>query len=236
MAVKNAAAHVRKLSALLKQLQKLPMEPWQALDPISQVVMGFLEWNATARSAQAAYGRLMQELVDHNDLRVSHVREVVALIGPKYPRVEERAARLHDVLQAIYEREHAMTLAGLEKRSRRDVRQYLDSLPGMVPYVAAQVSLCCFGAGGMPVDDIILGHLQAQGIVEPATTVIQAEHFLEKHIESSEAVEMHRRLRAWADGLAGSESAGARGPARRDGQPAAQKRAQRGKGRGGQRS
>ena len=51
----------------------------------------------------------------NNDLRVSHPQEVVGLLGPRYPRVEERAARLHEALQEIFIREHAVSWIGLEQ-------------------------------------------------------------------------------------------------------------------------
>ncbi len=202
--MKNATQHNKHLNALIKQLRRHDGKPLPTLDPIGRIIHGFLEWNASRKAAEAAAGRLATVMVDHNELRVSHPSEVAAVLGERYPRATERAARLHDVLQAIFEREHGVSLAALEKKAKKDVQKYLLSLPGMVPYVAAQVLLLNFGGHAIPVDDVTADLLKAQGVVEPQATVEEIAGFLERHVKAEDAMDTHRRLREWVDGHEGA--------------------------------
>lgn len=199
-AVKNDPAYTKKLTAWLKQIrQQYKSDPWPATDPLTRMVLGFLQWNATRKQADLAFGRLMHALVDINDLRVSHPQEIIGLLGERYPRVHERAARLHDVLQMVFEREHAVSLQSLEKKSRKEVIAYLTSLPGMVTYVAAQMLLMNFNEPCIAVDDAMLDRLKAQELVSPTTSLEEAAAQIFKLIKPAEAVEVHQAMRAWSD-------------------------------------
>jgi len=198
--VKNATAYAKKLATLLRKIKpKSSSQPPDDVDPITRLVIGFLQWNATARSAAIAHGKLMAELVDNNDLRVSYVDEVVALIGPRYPQAFERAARLRDAMNVIYEREHATSLDALRDRAKKDIRTYLDTLPGITPYVVAHVLLVAFGGHAIPVDDKLALCLKAQQVVDDTATVEQITAFLERHVKAEDAMQTHLALQAWAD-------------------------------------
>lgn len=198
--MKNATQYVKPLNALLKRIHRKERPATPDPDPIVNLVMAFLEWDASHRSAESAYSRLMGALVDHNDLRVSRPHEIAAILGERYPRVQERSARLHDVLQAIFEREHAVSLAGLEKKAKKDIYKYLLSLPGMVPYVAARVFLLSFAGHAIPVDNVLVQCLKEAETVDPEATADEIAGFLEKHVKAEEAVNVHYDLRRWSDG------------------------------------
>lgn len=205
--MKNESAFARKLVTLLKKVRaahapargdgEAPAP--QPLEPVTQLVAGFLEWNATRKLAQDAHARIQAVMVDNNDLRVSHPHEVVELLGPRYPLAEERAARLHESLQEIFVRQHSVSLADLAGKSRKQVRTYLDTLPGMVPYVSAQVGLLCFAAHGVPVDDALAELLRHEQAADPDASVEDLEAFLERQIKPEEALETHLALKAWSD-------------------------------------
>lgn len=199
--MKNASAYAKKLSALLRRLTKAHKlaETPAPTEPVTQLVMGFLQWNATRKQAAAAYERLTKTLVDHNDLRVSHTHEIVALIGPNYPRAQERAARMHDALQEIFVREHAVSLSHLAEKSKKDARTYLDTLPGIPPYVAAQVVLLSFGGHAIPVDDHLAAVLKGDGVVDPSASVEEIESFIAHHVKAGDGPAVHHALQAWAD-------------------------------------
>ncbi len=203
-----------KFSALLRQLRKkFQPKPLPRHDPVTQLVLAFLEWDASPKQAEAAHQRLMSIVVDNNDLRVSHPDEVVAVIGERYPKAAERAHRLREVLQDIFIREHAVSLEGLGKRSKKEIHHYLSSLKGVTPYVAAQVMLLCFDVHAVPVDEPLARLLKKEGVVDPEASVEAIRGFLERHVKAAEAVEVHAVLRAWVD-AAGSRAASAGGAAR----------------------
>ena len=204
--MKNDANDVKKLAALLKRLKKdhASAQPPSPRDPVSELVYSFLQWRATAAQAAKAYDRLMAEMVDHNDLRVSHRHEVVERIGGGYPDAEERATRLRSTLQAIYLRERAVSLEGLINKPKKQVRAYLEDLSGIVPYVAARVLLVAFGAHATPVDEPLIELLAAEGVVEADATVQKVQSFLERRIKASESFEAHTLFQVWADAHAKS--------------------------------
>jgi endonuclease III len=191
---------VRKFDALIRQLKRrYPVAAPDAADPIRELVLAFLQWEATRRLAELAYQRLMTMMVDHNDLRVSHSREVAAIIGQRYKRVEERTARLREALNEIYVREHAVTCEPLRDKPKKDIRTYLDTLPGIPQFVAARVALVCFGAHAVPLDQSLLDKLIQAGVTTPQAPLDQVAPALERHVKASEALETHLLLSAWSD-------------------------------------
>ncbi len=197
--MKNQTAYVKKMTALLKRVrQEYKVEAPPPRDPVTQMVVAFLEWNATPNAAREAYQRITAVLVDNNDLRVSHPHEVVELLGGKYARGPERAARLHEALQEIFVREHGMALEELGGKPKKQIRTYFDTLPGMTSFVAAQVVLLSFGGHCIPVDETLAEILHREGAVEPTAGVDEIAAFLEKLVKAGEATDTHLALQAWA--------------------------------------
>lgn len=198
--MKNESHYGKKLASLIKQIKKecTPATAFEG-DLVGHLVMAFLQWEATTKQATAAYERLMTMMVDHNDLRVSYVHEVVALIGTRYPRAEDRAQRLRQALQEIYLRQRAVSLDKLKSRPLKQVRTYLDSLPGMTPYVAAQVTLLGFSGHAIPVDEALVSRLSEAEVIDPQASVEVVQSFLERRIKSSEALDSHLAMRAWVN-------------------------------------
>ena len=169
------------------------------IDPIGQLILGLLEWESTHANAKSVFDRLLERMVDYNDLRVSHPHEIKAILGHRYPKADDRIDRIRRTLQEIYVRQHAVHLDGLARKSKKEIRSYLDSLPGMPPYVAAQMTVLCFGGHAVPVDEVLVNLLRQEKAIDSEATIEQVESFLERHIRASEAVKTHASLRAWAD-------------------------------------
>ena len=198
--MKNGTLYSPKLTSLVGTIrQEHQQEPPPRRDPISQVIFGFLQWNAQRRSAETAWNRIGRETVDHNELRVSRVPEIVTLLGANYPQAAERATRLREVLQEIFVIERALSLASLTHTSKKEVRAYLDSLPGMTPYVAAFVTLVSFEGHAMPVDDRLADLLRHHEVVDPEADLPQLVAFLERHIRAEHALATHAAIQAWVD-------------------------------------
>lgn len=202
--MKNEANYTKKLSAIVKKVrQQRGIDPVPELEAMSRLVLGFLQWDATRAIAKGAHSRITAVMVDNNDLRVSHTHEVVELLGVKYPKAEERAARLHESMQEIYVRQHAVSLEHLADKPKKQIRQYLDTLPGMTPYVAAYVALTGFACPSIPVDDNLLELLRREDVLDETVGVADAESLFEKVIKEEEALETHLALQAWADAQVG---------------------------------
>ena len=198
------AKPTKQLSTLLKKLKAPPEDPPQR-DPIAQLVFAYLQWQATTPQAEEAMGRLMEPVVDFNELRVLHHYDMVALLGEDYPLVHQRIARLKETLHEVYHRERATELKTLAGKGKREARAYLDTLHGTPPYVAASVTLICFGGHALPVDEKLVSLLADEGILDEAGVDPHvAENLLLRQLKAGDAIGAHYQLQAWADDQAWS--------------------------------
>ena len=198
--MKNASTYAKKLNAFYKKVKaKYKAEPEAPMEPVAQLILAMLEWNCTARKAEIAYDKLFAEMIDYNDLRVSHVHELVDIIGVNYPLAEERCSRLRDVLNAVYNREHVTAMNSVKGKGKRDTREYLDTLPGITPYVAAKVALVSFDVHAIPVDEQLADLPREQQVVDEEATLAEIESFLERTFKAGDGPVIHANLRAWVD-------------------------------------
>jgi len=190
----------KKLAALLKRLGTTynPEEP-APRDPVLQLVVAFLQWEATRKQAEEALGRIMEHMVDVNDLRVSFEAEILDLLGDDYPLAEERIARMREALNAIYVREYDIQRGSIAEKGKKDQRAYLDSLPGVPPYVAAQVMLLSFGGHAMPVDEKLIERLADEEVLDAEDEPQHAENVLLRLVRAEESLQTHLLLQSWAD-------------------------------------
>ena len=213
--MKNAAVGAKKLSALLRKIGHV-VPPAMAStrgdddesastaeasrhDPIATLVMSFLLWESSADKAQAAYDRILESVVDFNDLRVSMPHETVEMIGPRYPLALNRAQRLRASLRNIYLREHAVSLDKPAAAGKRDLKKYIDSLEGMVPYVANRVLLLCFDTHGVPVDEQLRTALIEAEVADASVEVPELASWLASQIRAGDAIGAHAALQSWMD-------------------------------------
>jgi endonuclease III len=201
--MKNAGKHADELKHLLKRLQRegKPSEK-ELLEPLRALVRGAMSYDVTDNRAEDAMKAIVTEFVDLNELRVATDLEVQEFLGVKYPAIEQRVEMITKSLNAIFEREHTLSLDRLKTVSKRDARQFLREMPGINPFVEAFVMLFAFDGNAMPVDDEILDYLRAQGVVDEETTLEEAQRFLEYHLKAEEIYDFYVLVRraAHSDG------------------------------------
>ncbi|MFG0328369.1 MAG: hypothetical protein ACF8PN_00585 [Phycisphaerales bacterium] len=198
--MRNSKDYAPRLTSLLAQLRDefdIP-EPAE-LDPVAQLVSGFLMWESSSHKADTAFERLQSSVVDFNELRVCLPEEIVEIIGERYPRSRDRATRLRASLRDLYDREHRVSLERVLELSHRDARAYLESLDGMAPYVAAQVLLFSKGAHAIPVDDQLVRQLRNEEIIDPDASLEEVQTWLERQIKAVEARDAHLLLQGWVE-------------------------------------
>lgn len=198
--MKDDSTYAKKFAVLLKKLCKsYKTTDVVQLEPTTQIIISFLEWNATNAMALEAHDQLMHVMVDNNDVRVSLPQEIVTIIGADYPLAQERACRMHETLNELFNREHDIIITSLKGKNKKQVKTYLESLPGITPYVIAQILLLSFGGHAVPLDEHMLALLKDEQVVHEDCTLAEAESFLERHIKAAEALQAHLAMRAWAD-------------------------------------
>ena len=224
--MKNAAVGAKKLSALLRKIghaappviavtpgnddEASSVAEAARHDAIATLVMSFLLWESSVDKAQAAYDRILESVVDFNDLRVSMPHETVEMIGPRYPLALNRTQRLRASLRNIYLREHAVSLDKPAAAGKRDLKKYVESLEGMVPYVANRVLLLCFDTHGVPVDEQLRTALIEAEVADASVEVPELASWLASQIRAGDAVAAHAALQSWMDHKAATPSG--RGP------------------------
>ena len=217
--MRNTPDSTKKLNGLLRKLMKQapPVESNESVDPVEVLVKSFLIWESTTTKATAAYKRIMDQVVDFNDLRVSMPDELVEWIGPRYPMALERCKRLRASLRDTFKREHAVNLDRLHGLGRREVKQYLRSLDGISPYAADRVTLLCFDAHCMPVDQRLRRALIKEGTCRESIEIADLSSWLARHVKAADGAVTHSALQAWSDRV-GSFAPGGRSAG--DGSPA----------------
>lgn len=186
-------------------------------DPVAVLVTSMLMWEASTDRALTAYGRLMGHVVDFNDLRVCMPQETLELIGQRYPRALDRCQRLRAVLRNIYLREHTVSLASLAGAAKREVKKYIESLEGIVPYASARVLLLAYDTHVIPVDDQLRIQLIEADVVDASIEIPELSNWLSLQVKPGEGAATHYSLQAWIDSMSGEKKGPARkvGPARR---------------------
>ena len=188
------------LRGLHELLGELPHEPEACPDPacpkgtdapLARLVESFMWWEAGARHAPAAVEKLCAELVDYNELRICLPDEVLAIIGTKYPKGQERCERLNAALNAVYNREHALNLETMLSMPKREARVYLDGLDGITPFIASRVMLLTLGAHAFPVDSRVAGVLGEASIAETVEQPAQIAAKMERLLRAGECREIY---------------------------------------------
>ena len=198
--MKQDTASLKKFSTLYRKLRSKykPEEPPER-DPVTQLVVSFLQWESTRRSAERAFTGIMAEMVDINELRVSHEREIIAIIGDSYPLAEERIARMRESLNEIYLREHAVAMQSIAAKGKKDQRAYLETLPGIPVYVISSVMLLAYGGHALPVDSKLVNLLAEEGVAFEDYDAVTTESLLLRQIKAGDGYDAHLILQAWSD-------------------------------------
>jgi endonuclease III len=201
--MKNASKHSDELKQLFKRLARDGKpDARQTMEPLDALVRGAMSYDVSDSRAEDAIKAITKEFVDLNELRVATDLEIQELLGVRYPAIEQRVAMITQSLNAIFEREHTMSLDRLKAVSKREARQFLRDLPEMHPFVEAFVMLHAFDGNAFPLDEEMLVHLRDQEIMDEETALAEAQRFLENHVKSDDIYDCYILLRraAQADG------------------------------------
>lgn len=209
--MKRGSEYAKRIKRLYHDLVRKygrpgPREP---SDPIDQMIIGILALNSSLSKAQTVYKKLRQYTVDLNELRVTPAIELGQMIGDAVPQAAVKARRIVDALNAVRRRQDTLDLGFLRQRGRREARQYLETLDGVGPTVAAHVVLFSLGGHAIPVDNLTLYVLRKEELVDGAADCVVVQGFLERWVSSSDAVDfvqlLSRHVGAFASRVAVDE-------------------------------
>jgi hypothetical protein len=190
------AARLKKAYAALRHaLPKAEIPPPD--DPIRRLGHAMLGVDCHEAEAERRIERLLGQMVDWNEVRVSLPLEVAAVLEVTTPEMLDRCARLVKALQAIYKRENRISLDRLHTFGKREAKQYLEELDGMDVYAVASVALWSLGGHAVPVNDPLLAALREAELVNPASDRAAVQAFLERHVHASQVKEFCIHMRSF---------------------------------------
>lgn len=192
------------ISNLSSRLEPVEASPRLALDGeanLHLLLYSFLLWESTPKRAASAMRRLLDAVIDVNELRVAMPQEIASILngGREDPLASERAARLRASLNDLYAREHSVSLSRLETLSKREAREFLDSLEGIPAFVAARVTLHGLGGHAVPVDDMLRSRLVSVGALDESLDIDESSRWLERQIRATDAPLTCLLFDAWRD-------------------------------------
>jgi len=196
--VKNSKQLASKLASHIKKLKKRS-DPLEMADPVHVLVYSQLLWEADTSRADEWWGRLAEERLDWHELRVSTAEEIATMCGDKTALGEERASRLRSMLNHLYQRHHDVTLMPEMALGKRDMRDAIESLDGITPFVANRWLLVCGDVGGIPLDDQLRWMLVNAGCLDDGASLTEAASWVSRQIKGDAAWDTHAKLQAWVN-------------------------------------
>ena len=196
-------AKTKKISATeagkaLKRLlgkAKNAENPFPGVTDATQVlIQSFLVWEWNGSRASSTWARMVEDVTDLNELRVTVVDDYLEYFGGGCPRAEERADRLRATLRGVFHREHSTDLSGPAGGPKKEFREYLDSLEGMTPFVAARTALIAAGSHAVPVDERTLRLLVKSGVIDADATIDSASQTMSRLVTAAQGLDTHLAL------------------------------------------
>jgi endonuclease III len=158
-------------------------------EPVSQPVLeqflyAICREGATREQADQAYRHLQERFFDWNEVRVSSPREVEEALGD-IPEAEQRANRLINFLQEVFETTFSFDLEMLHKKGLKQAAKQLARYQAANDYIVAWVTQQALNGHAIPVDAPALRLLRRLGLIDDDNDDLESiraslEHFIPK--------------------------------------------------------
>lgn len=195
--MKDSKEYSRKVHKLHRSLkQKRPKVELAVYDePVDALIYAIVSENITETTAQSAIKRFSEYFIDHNDLRVSRVEEIVEILGGDTPVTRDIALNLTKVLAAVFQKYHNVSLDVLKKMGKKPAKQILEKLSGANPFVVNYCMLTALQGHAIPLTKNMVGYLRNNQMVHPDADEQQIRSFLARQISANNAFEFYALLR-----------------------------------------
>lgn len=195
----------KRADAAKKQQEDTPDEK---PDPVQLVLLAILARGTTYDKARQALKRIMESIVDFNELRVAPPAEVLELLDNSIPGAEIKCTQIAKVLNQIFDKHHTLNLEYLHDKPRADIESALERIDLLDSYGQAFILLMAFNMHAVPVDEKMLAWWQHEGLIAKDATCADARTMLERHIKSAEARDFYLCMSAEAAAYTPSSSSG----------------------------
>lgn len=158
----------RVLTQFFQLLKDHNEEPQGAALPVlEQFLYGICREGATREAADRAFAALRSRFFDWNEVRVSSRAEVEEALGD-LPNVEQRAQRILDFLQEVFETTFSFDLEGLHKKGIKQAAKTLTRYQAARDddFICSWVTQRTLGGHAIPLDGPTLRVCERLGLIE----------------------------------------------------------------------
>jgi endonuclease-3 len=200
----SATNGARLLTRLQKQLKKQstvgsPPSDYAVLD---HLLFGVCLEDAEFSAADAVLNRLKSGYYDWNEVRVSSIREL-ELSAKGLPNPEDKAMRIKQVLQSLFETTYGFDLEDLRRKPLGQAVKRLRKLEGTTPFAIAYTVQAALGGHAIPVDEGMARLMIHLGIVGESANHEEIRSRLERYVPKARGQEFTALVRHLAVQAAG---------------------------------
>lgn len=198
--MKNAAEYSRRIRQLLSKVRKDAGKHVESVpdDPTHVMLLGVLANHAAESRAAIGLDRILAGTVDLNDLRVTPVADLVALLGSDFPRARPAAEEVVAVLNAVFNHTHDLDLSFLGSMAKKAAVAFLSGLDGASPHAIAYFRWRYLDEHIIPLDDNMRSCLVRLNCIPANATQDEVNRFLAHVIKQREAAVFYNGLKKYA--------------------------------------
>jgi endonuclease III len=167
-----------------------PLDPPRRLDPVEELILTVLSQNTSDVNRDRAYASLTARFRSWQEVLDAPTEEVADAIRPG-GLANTKAPRIQAILRAIEEREGRVDLGFLHRMTDGEVREYLQTLPGVGPKTAACVLAFSLERPAIPVDTHVFRTAVRLGWVPEKAGVERAHQIMDELVPPAIRVSMH---------------------------------------------
>lgn len=208
--MRKAAEYTPRVKKLFNRMKKSGAKSSLATadDAMEILLLGILSNYSTEQKASAAIETLMGEMIDFNDLRVTPVADIVALIGIDFPHCRTAAEEITRVLLSVFNRTHDLDLNFLSSFTKKPAAFFLDSLDGLSPHAHAFFRNRFLKTHVIPLDANMYAYLIKNRCLAAGTDVAEAQNFVSQVFKDHDAKNFYALLKRSAAAHAPRAAAG----------------------------
>jgi endonuclease III len=168
-----------RLGAPLRR--ELNLREPEARPVLDQILYAILREGVSRETADKAYEHLLNHHFDLNEIRVSTARETadsLRLLSNSF----ERAERIINVLQELFETTFGFDLENLAKKGLKLAEKQLERFRGTTPFVVAYLMQNALGGHAIPLDADMRRCLNRLKVTSPNATPEEARTMLEHQV------------------------------------------------------
>lgn len=179
----------RTLAKLLSILSKtyspeLPTD-FTVLD---HILLGTIQEGAGVGQSLESYKALRESFHDFNELRVSHMNELMEPLDG-VPEKQIKAKRILQILQFVFETTYSYDLEQMKRKPLRQAQKQLSMIHGTSPFVVATVVQRSLGGHAIPIDEPTGDLLRELDLAGPDETPDQMQSALEHLVPKTKGLE-----------------------------------------------